>query len=90
MLKLPQIFSNENKRSIKKKIFNFKKKNILKFQLKILKLINYIKKKNKIKKKFFIALYYPSNYEFNILKIISNFKKSKAIFLLPKIQNNNL
>ena len=53
-------------------------------------LVKYIKKKIKTIKKPFIALYYPSNYEINILKILKNFKKLKATFLLPKIQNNNL
>ena len=47
-------------------------------------------KRNKIKKSFVIGLYYPSNYEFNILKQIRNFKNSKIIFLLPKIFNSNL
>tara|TARA_B100000941_G_C28410792_1_gene503328 strand:- start:350 stop:913 length:564 start_codon:yes stop_codon:yes gene_type:complete len=56
---------------------------------KLFKLIDFIKKKNKYKKNFFIAVYYPSNYEFNVLKIISNFKNSKTIFLLPKILNGN-
>ena len=51
---------------------------------------NYIKKKYKSKKKIFVALYYPSNYEINITKIINLFKKSNVTFLLPRIQNNNL
>tara|TARA_Y200000002_G_C22685193_1_gene665689 strand:- start:2946 stop:3509 length:564 start_codon:yes stop_codon:yes gene_type:complete len=57
---------------------------------KLLKLINFIKKKNKLKKNIFIALYYPSNFELDILKIIGNFKNSKTIFLLPKILDNSV
>ena len=49
-------------------------------------LIIHIKKKYKFRKKISIALYYPSNYEFNILKILKNLNKSKIKFLLPKIQ----
>ncbi len=51
-------------------------------------LINHIKKRY-IKKKIFIALYYPSNHEINIFKILNNFKESKFTFLLPKIQDGN-
>ena len=57
---------------------------------KLSKLINFIKKKNKSKKNIIIAIYYPSNYEFDVLKIINNFKNSKVIYLLPKILDNNL
>ena len=53
-------------------------------------LISYIKKRYRTKKNILIALYYPSNYEINIFKIIKNLKKNKVIFLLPRIQNNNL
>lgn len=54
------------------------------------RLVYYIKKKFKSKKKVFIALYYPSNYEINILKIVKDLKKIKAITLLPKIKDKNL
>ena len=53
-------------------------------------LINYIKKKNKRKKIFYIALYYPSNYEIDVLKITNSLKLSKTKFLLPKIKDGNL
>ena len=53
-------------------------------------LINHIKKRYKVKKKILIALYYPSNNEFNILKILKNLNKSKTKFLLPKIQKKNI
>ena len=53
-------------------------------------LIIHIKKKYKFRKKISIALYYPSNYEFNILKILKNLNKSKIKVLLPKIQKKNI
>ena len=54
-----------------------------------IQLSNYVKTKFKIKKKIYIALYYPSNYEINVFKIMKYFKKSQAIFLLPKIKEGN-
>lgn len=53
-------------------------------------LINYIRSKSKMKKKIFIALYYPSNYEFDVLKIFKNFKNPRISLLLPKIKTGNL
>ena len=57
---------------------------------KFFQLINFIKKRYKIKKKIYVALYYPSNYEINVLKIANNFKKSNTVLLLPKIKDGNL
>ena len=37
-----------------------------------------------------MLLYYPSNYEINVLKIANNLKKSNTVLLLPKINNGNL
>lgn len=51
------------------------------------KLIEYIKKKNK--KNIVIALYYPSNYEIDVLKITDNLKKIQTKILLPKVKDNN-
>ena len=80
----------KNKDQLRKKFLALRKKKYFEVSInKFNKLINYIKKRNKIKKSFFIGLYYPSNYEFNILKLISNFKNSKTIFLLPKILDGN-
>ena len=53
-------------------------------------LIKYIKKKYKSKKKIYIAIYYPSNYEINLLKIFNNFKEKKFITLLPVVNKNGL
>ena len=54
-----------------------------------LPLINLIKSKFK-NKKIKIALYYPSNFEINIIKILeNNYFKNKKI-LLPAIKNKNI
>ena len=80
----------KSKDQLRKKFFALRQKKYFNISnKKLLKLINFIKKKNKFKKNIFIALYYPSNYEFDIFKIISSFKNSKPIFLLPKILDNN-
>ena len=81
----------KNKDQLRKKFLTLRKKKYFDVSnKKLIKLINFIKKKNKLKKNIFIAIYYPSNYEFNVLKIIENFKNSKAKFLMPKILDNNL
>ena len=64
-----------NKDQLRKKFLSLRKKKYFDVSTnKFNKLTNYIKKNNKIKKSFFIGLYYPSNYELNILKIVSNLK----------------
>ena len=81
----------KKKDQLRKKFLSLRKKKYFDVSVDIFnKLINYIKKKNISKKNFYVALYYPSNYEMNILKIINYFKKSKIIFLLPKILDGNL
>ena len=77
------------KNRLRKKYLNLRKNryfNIDKnFFLPLIKLI-----KLKFKKKFLkIALYYPSNFELNVLKFLENpYMKNKNI-LLPKIEENN-
>ncbi len=81
----------KNKDQLRKKFLTLRKKKYSEVSIaKLSKLKNYIKKRSKMKKIYFIGLYYPSNYEFNILKIINDFKNSKVIFLLPKILDGNL
>tara|TARA_B100000886_G_scaffold114855_1_gene77281 strand:- start:3996 stop:4559 length:564 start_codon:yes stop_codon:yes gene_type:complete len=80
----------KTKDQLRKKFFTLRKKKYFDISNKKLqKLITFIKKKKKLRKNIFIALYYPANFEFNVLKIVSNFKDSKTIFLLPKILDNN-
>jgi len=80
----------KNKDQLRKKFLTLRKKKYFEVSINNFnKLINYIKKRNKMKKNLFIGLYYPSNYELNILKLIRNLKNSKIIFLLPKILDGN-
>ncbi len=81
----------KTKNQLRKKFLILRKKNYFSVSKeKFDKLISYIKKKNKFKKYFAIALFYPSNYEIDVLKILSDFKKPRAKFLLPKIKDGNL
>ena len=52
-------------------------------------LINFIKSKFK-KKKFKLALYYPSSFEINVLKLLEFNYISNQKLLLPIIEKNNL
>ena len=80
----------KNKDQLRKKFLALRQKKYFDVsKKKLLKLINFIKKNNKLKKNIFIAIYYPSNYEFDVLKITSYLKNSKSIFLLPKILDKN-
>ena len=67
----------------KKKYFDVSKS-------KFYQLCVFVKKRFKTKKKIVVALYYPSNYEIDILKIKNIFDSSKVRYLLPRIQDNNL
>ena len=81
----------KTKDQLRKKFLNLRKKKYFEVSNdKFNQLINFIKKKYKVKKNFFIALYYPSNYEINILNIINNLKHPKFTLLLPKVQEGNL
>ena len=51
-----------------------------------IQLSNYVKTKFKIKKKIYIALYYPSNYEINVFKIMKYFKNHKQYFFFQKLK----
>ena len=46
-------------------------------------------KKNKYKRKHFISLYYPSNYEVNVLSFFKLIKKTNIKTLLPVTKPNN-
>ena len=81
----------KKKDQLRKKFFDIRKKryfNVAKDKFN--NLVSYIKKKYKTKKKLFIALYYPSNYEINILSIFNNLNSLKTTLLLPKIIEGDL
>ena len=80
----------KTKEQLRKKFFTLRKKKYFDMPSdKFYQLTNYIKKKYDVKKKKLIALYYPSNYEVDVLKIANNLKKTKFKFLLPKILDGN-
>ena len=80
----------QQKSKLRKKYLKIRKENYFeidkKFFFPFFKLI-----KKKIKKKLVrIALYYPSNFELNTLKILDLKYFSNQLFLLPIIEKNNL
>ena len=75
----------QQKNKLRKKYFKLRKKNYRQidktFFLPLLKLIKF-----RLKKKFFkIAIYYPSNFELNVLKILEFNSISVQDILLPVI-----
>ena len=77
------------KKVLRKKYYNLRKKKYYdidqKFFIPLIKLI----KSNFKKKNLRIALYYPSSFELNVLKLLeNNYMKNKNIFL-PVIEKNN-
>ena len=80
----------DKKKLIRKKFFH--KRKIKYFEIKenfFYPLIRLIKKKN-IKKRLNIAIYYPSSFEVNILKILEIDYFEKFNFLLPIIEKNSM
>ena len=77
------------KNQLRKKYFDLRKKKYFdiekNFFLPLLKLIQLKIKKKSIK----IALYYPSNYELNILKLLEFNNFLKQDILLPVIDKSN-
>ena len=74
---------------LRKKYFNLRKKKYYeinkKFFLPLLSLIKANFKKDNLK----LALYYPSNFEINVLKLLENQYMNNANILLPVIEKNN-
>ena len=79
----------KNKHLLRKKFLKLRKKKYYEIpDNKLSLLIEYIKKRIKKKKLSIIALYYPSNFEFNIFKILNYLKKYNTKFLLPIVQDS--
>ena len=80
----------QQKSKLRKKYLNIRKENYFeidkKFFYPLLKLI----KKNIKKKSIMIALYYPSNFELNVLKVLELKYFSHQKILLPVAEKNNL
>ena len=78
------------KTRFRKKFTAVRKKKYFEVQPKVFHpLISYLKKKFKKKRKIAISIYYPSNFEFNILKIYENKRFKKFLTLLPVVKKNN-
>ena len=79
----------KNKQLLRKRFLKLRKKKYYEIpDYKLSLLIEYIKKRIKKKKLSIIALYYPSNFEFNIFKILNYLKKYNTKFLLPIVQDS--
>ena len=79
------------KDQLRKKFLTLRKKKYFDVsKSKFYQLCVFVKKRFKSKKKIVVALYYPSNYEIDILKIKNIFDSTKFKYLLPRIQDNNL
>ena len=77
----------DKKKAIRKNYFNKRKKNFFQISQKFFKpFINLVKKK--YKKNINISLYYPSNFEVNILKILEIDYFKKFYFSLPVVEKN--
>ena len=77
------------KNLLRKRYLNSRKKKYFEVdQHFFLPLINYIKKNLK-KKKFNLALYYPANFEVDVIKILDNDFIFNQRILLPVIEDNN-
>ncbi len=79
----------DKKGIIRKKYFLKRKKKYFEIKEKFFKPIVKLFKKNRISFKSPISIYYPSMFEFNILKILDVEFFKKFTFLLPIIEKNN-
>ena len=80
----------QQKIQLRKKYLNLRKRKYFKVNSQIFeKLIIYIKDKLNKKKNINLALYYPSNFEFDILKVFYCERFRNFTTLLPATSNNN-
>ncbi len=78
------------KDKLRKKFFNVRKKRYKELRPdNFIDLIKYLKKKYKNKKNILISLYYPSNYELDVLKIFKNSNFNNFVTLLPVIEKKH-
>ena len=80
----------QQKSKLRKKYLKIRKENYFEIDKKFFSpLLKLIKKKIK-KKSFIIALYYPCNFELNVLKVLELKYFSDQMILLPVAEKNNL
>ena len=77
------------KNILRKKYYNLRKKKYFEIEENFFSPLLKLVKKDFKKKKLKIALYYPSNYEINVLKFLENFYFKNEHTLLPVIEQKN-
>jgi len=80
----------QQKSKLRKKYLKIRKKNYFEIDKKFFSPLYKLIKKNIKKKSIIIALYYPSNFELNVLKVLELKYFSDQKILLPVAEKNNL
>lgn len=79
----------QQKSKLRKKHLKIRKKNYFEIDKKFFSPLYKLIKKNIKKKSIKIALYYPSNFELNVLKVLELKYFSHQLILLPIVEKNN-
>ena len=80
----------QQKSKLRKKYSKIRKENYFEIDKKFFSPLLKLIKKNIKKKSIIIALYYPSNFELNVLKVLELKYFSHQTILLPVVEKNNL
>ena len=80
----------QQKSKLRKKYLKIRKENYFEIDKKFFSPLSKLIKKNIKKKPIIIGLYYPSNFELNILKVLEFKYFSNKTILLPVTEKNNL
>ena len=80
----------QQKSKLRKKYLKIRKENYFEIDKKFFSPLSKLIKKNIKKKSIIIALYHPSNFELNVLKILELKYFSEQMTLLPVVEKNNL
>ena len=80
----------QQKSKLRKKYLKIRKENYFDIDKKFFSSLYKLIKKNIKKKSIIIALYYPSNFELNVLKVLELKYFSDQMILLPVTEKNNL
>ena len=79
----------QQKAKLRKKYLKIRKENYFEIDKKFFSPLLKLIKKNIKKKSIIIALYYPSNFELNVLKVLELKYFSHQLILLPIVEKNN-
>ena len=80
----------QQKSKLRKKYLKIRKENYFEIDIKFFFPLYQLIKKNIKKKSIIIALYYPSNFELNVLKVLELKYFSDQMILLPVTEKNDL